>query len=117
MFGSWKSRISKAASSDKTKDTIIVQEDVWNNDEEDEEAILSEIEEELSAFINRQLAWQGLAKAKKLPSWMKTTSLNRCSRTPPLPPKRTPPTPPPRRGSRSRRWPAWGGGERARTRR
>ena len=97
MFGSWKSR----SSSDKTEDTIVVvQDEAWDDD--DDEAVFSEIEEELSAFINRQLAWQGLAKSKRLPSWMKTTSLNRCSRTPPLPPKKTPPTPPPRRRSRSR---------------
>lgn len=84
MFGSWKSRGGSEA--------VVVPPHLWHEDDD----ILSEIEEELSAFIQRQRAWpEEVQKAKKLPSWLKTASLNRCDRTPPLPPKVTP-TPPPR---------------------
>ncbi len=78
----------------------------------------SEIEEDLSAFTSRQSAWPVVLRSKKLPSWMKTASLNRCARTPPLPPPtpipstrppplppkcgQPPPTPPRRRRSCSR---------------
>lgn len=88
MFGSWKARHEISA------------------DDEAVEDILSEIEEELSAFLLRQRAWPVISQAKKLPTWMKTSSLNRCERTPPLPPKvrpiPPPPTPPARRRSGSR---------------
>lgn len=95
MFGSWKSRGGCG-----------VQRFLWRNEEaeveEDEVDILSEVEEELSTFILRQKAWKDLQHVKDLPCWMKTASLNRCYRTPPLPPKTKPPTPPKRQRSRSR---------------
>ena len=101
MFGSWKPRIRRQDNKNQPHPASVEVQQVvaWDNDDTE---VLSEIEEELSAFINRQLKWQGLANAKPLPSWMKTASLNRCERIPPLPPKKTPPIPPPRRRSRSR---------------
>ena len=101
MFGSWKSRVrqSDKDNDDDNSEAAAVVQLVTSWDDE----TLSEIEEELSTFINRQLAWQGLSKAKQIPSWMKTASLNRCAKTPPLPPKTGPPAAPPRsRRSRSR---------------
>ena len=101
MFGSWKSRVrqSDKDNDDGNSEAAAVVQLVTSWDDE----TLSEIEEELSTFINRQLAWQGLSKAKQIPSWMKTASLNRCAKTPPLPPKTGPPAAPPRsRRSRSR---------------
>ena len=52
MFGSWKSRIRNAGEN-STKE--VVERVAWENEEE----ALSEIEEELSAYINRQLSWKG----------------------------------------------------------
>ena len=93
QFGSW-----------KTRGKVVMVND-------DDFACMTEsIEEEFTAFLTRQTtveAWQvnQVNQAKQLPSWMKTTSLNRCNRTPPLPPKARlgppPPTPPPR-GRKSR---------------
>ena len=98
MFGSWKSRVRHDDKDDNSQ-AAVVQLVSWD-DEAGE--VLSEIEEELSTFINRQLAWQGLSKAKQIPSWMKTASLNRCAKTPPLPPKTGPPPAAPPRSRRSR---------------
>jgi hypothetical protein len=101
MFGSWKARVHAQAS---TAAAAAVGRPSWPEDDD----ILSEIEEELTAFLNRQHAWPAVVQqqARKLPPWMKTASLNRCSRTPPLPPKARqqvpPPTPPRRRRSCSR---------------
>ena len=87
QFGSWKSRGK----------VVMVKEDF---------AMSESIEEEFTSFLRRQTsveAWQ-INEGKQLPSWMKTASLNRCNRTPPLPPKSRlpePPTPPPR-GRKSR---------------
>lgn len=97
MFGSWKCR-TRGSTENQQQQVVL-----WTEEDED---ILSEIEEELSAFLNRQKAWPAataLRHSKQLPSWMKTASLNRCSRTPPLPPKASKvPTPPQRQRSRTR---------------
>ena len=86
QFGSWKSRGK----------VVMVNEDFTMSES---------IEEEFTAFLRRQTtveAWQ-VNQDKQLPSWMKTTSLNRCNRTPPLPPKaRLPPPTPPPRGRKAR---------------
>ena len=95
MFGSWKSRV-RHDKDDNSEAAAVFQVVTWDDE------TLSEIEEELSTFINRQLAWQGLSKAKQIPSWMKTASLNRCAKTPPLPPKTGPPPAAPPRSRRSR---------------
>ena len=90
QFGSWKSRGK----------VVMVNEDYTMSE--------SIEEEEFTAFLRRQTSTCTdliqINQAKQLPSWMKTTSLNRCNRTPPLPPKaKLPrPTPPPRTGRRAR---------------
>ena len=95
MFGSWKPR---------SGDSKVVLSVTPALGAPEDDHVLSEIEEELTAFIKRQKVWPGLQTSKELPSWMKTASLTRCGRTPPLPPKlkAVPPTPPPRRRSSSR---------------
>ena len=86
QFGSWKSRGK----------VVMVKEDFGKSES---------IEEEFTAFLRRQttVEYCQVNQEKQLPSWMKTTSLNRCSRTPPLPPKaRLPPPTPPPRGRKAR---------------
>lgn len=96
MFGSWKPRGGcNNNNSEAAKPFVLTADD---------DHVLSEIEEELTAFLDRHKVFRGLQNGKTLPCWMKTASLTRCERTPPLPPKlkAVPPTPPPRRRSSSR---------------
>ena len=63
QFGSWKSRGK----------VVMVKEDFGMSES---------IEEEFTAFLRRQttVEYCQVNQEKQLPSWMKTTSLNRCSR-------------------------------------